>query len=115
MSLQVRRPSKLYLTQIKDAVFFVMLRLLQGDEQKALCASSFVLMSLRSRVWRGLPCQERWWSGYDIRATIWILSVRMGFGGGRGMCRTDAPAALPRPHFMMKLEKIFIFKVILFN
>ena len=34
---------------------------------------------------------------------------------GGGMCRNDAPAALPRPHFMMKLEKIFLFKVILLN
>lgn len=48
--ITTRRPSKLYLTRIEGAVFFVMLKLLQGDEQKAFCASCFVLMLLRSRV-----------------------------------------------------------------
>ena len=45
-----------------------MLKSLQGDEQKALYASCLVLMSLRSHVRRGLPCQEQGWSHYDIRA-----------------------------------------------
>ena len=46
---------------------------------------------------------------YGYRVYSWDSEV------GGGMCRNDAPAALPRPHCMMKLEKIFLFKVILFN